>query len=96
MAMKTKFILILAALAAIGLTAATGAYFSDRESASSNAFSAGTLDLSLEESEPQGADAIGNINWAPGMEFEGSIGLRNDGSLPIENVSLQAETEISE
>ena len=94
--MKAKFIIILAALSAIGLIAATGAYFSDRESADANKFSAGTLDLSLENPAPAGADALADRPWTPGTEFEGSIDLRNDGTLPIGSILMQAQTEISE
>jgi len=89
-------LLLTSLLAATVLVSATFAYFSDTKTAQNNTFQAGTLDLSLEETAPQGIDAAGNLTWAPGTEFEGSINLRNDGTIPIDSLTLQAQTEAAE
>lgn len=95
-AMNAKLIIILAAAAGAVSIAATGAYYSNHKTADANAFSAGTLDLSLEDPAPAGTDALAGQPWTPGTEFESSIDLRNDGTLPIGSITMQAATEIAE
>ena len=87
------YICLLSAAAAV---AATTAYFADSKLSRNNTFTAGTLDLSLEENAPQSASALGGIDWQPGSEFEGRIDLKNDGTIPMGSVFLQAQSETSE
>lgn len=90
---KLVFILIIMSAALVWVTAA---YFFDQETLQGNGFKAGTMDLSLEENGPTAVQALQNGDWMPGEEIDGSIELRNDGSLPIEEISLRAETKISD
>jgi predicted ribosomally synthesized peptide with SipW-like signal peptide len=67
-------VLLVAALAGAG----TFAYFSDTETSTGNTFTAGTLDLTLGESE--GAP-VNLTNMKPGDTAEGTITVKNVGSL---------------
>lgn len=77
---------ILASMMVIGLVATLAgaglyAYFSDTETSSENTFTAGTLDISLGESE---TPEISMDNMAPGdVTGDWVITITNDGSLPL-------------
>jgi predicted ribosomally synthesized peptide with SipW-like signal peptide len=89
-----KFIILIAAATVAAAISATTSYFSDKESSPNNEISAGTLDLTLNETA-KSPNALLGTNWNPGDELEQAIILRNDGTLPIDSISLQAETEVS-
>jgi predicted ribosomally synthesized peptide with SipW-like signal peptide len=89
-----KFLILIAA-ATIAAISTTGAYFSDRENSTNNKISAGTLDLTLDETA-KSPNAFFGTDWNPGDELEQAIILRNDGTLPIGDLTLQAENEITD
>lgn len=72
------------------LTLATAAFLSDQEVSLGNKITAGTLDLTLNEAA--GADVIESETWQPGDEIEAAVTLRNNGTLPIGGITLQAQT----
>ncbi|MFH0864323.1 MAG: TasA family protein [Candidatus Gottesmanbacteria bacterium] len=87
--MKSLFhiIFIISFLVAIGFTIA---YFSDTERSENNVFSAGTLDLSIDEP----VNAVWQTrNWMPGDELEGELEFKNDGSLPINSLIMTVEIQ---
>ncbi len=90
---KKSILTIVLALAT--MITATNAYFADREISQNNTISAGTFDLALDETV-KSPDALLNKNWKPGEELEEAIVLRNDGTLTINDIFMQAETEVSE
>jgi len=71
-------LLVIAVVAGL-VGASTFAYFSDQEESSENIFQAGTIDLTLEESEGAPID-LGNMK--PGDTASGTITVSNIGSLP--------------
>lgn len=96
MSKKIKFNPIFVAFFfAAGLVFVTTAWFFDRETADNNGIGAGTLDLALDE-PAAGLDAISGRDWNPGDEIEETIILKNNGSLPIGDLYLQAEIEAAE
>jgi predicted ribosomally synthesized peptide with SipW-like signal peptide len=87
-----KKILLAIFLLSTILAFATAAFLSDRETSENNAITAGTLDLTLNETTA-GANIIENKPWMPGEEIEATVFLRNNGTLPIGSVTMQAQTE---
>jgi predicted ribosomally synthesized peptide with SipW-like signal peptide len=81
-------ILIIGGLVAVMAVGVTVAYFSDGEKSENNVFTAGTLDLSINESAETSWQAG---NWLPGDEAEGELELKNDGTLPIETLLMTIE-----
>lgn len=76
---------ILLSLLTIGVvSAATGygtyAFFSDTEQSTANIFTAGDLDLTLNGLNGVTATIVGT-NFAPGDDTDGSVVLRNEGSI---------------
>lgn len=59
----------------------TFAYFSDAEQSTQNLFSAGTLDLTLENADGSVDAFIGSDNFAPGDTVAGDLVLKNNGSI---------------
>ncbi|HLD03752.1 MAG TPA: TasA family protein [Candidatus Dojkabacteria bacterium] len=88
----------LVTIAATGalLVGGTMAYFSDEGTSSGNVFSAGTLDLKLDDKDTAGEfsdDVTASLefsNMSPGNSQTGFVSLHNDGSLPIAEVLLGA------
>ena len=64
---------------------ATFAFFSDNETSSNNAFSAGSLEISLTDQNADSAFVNENIisNWAPGQEALVNFDVKNTGTLPL-------------
>lgn len=93
--MNKLYIIFIVAGALAAMISATDAYFADREISQNNTISAGTLDLALDETV-KSPDALLNKNWQPGDELEEAIGLRNNGTLPINDIFTQAQTEVSD
>lgn len=91
--MKLKILKLIAAVAIAGAAVyvgATSSYFQDTEKAEGNIFSAGTLDLVMNEP----ANAVWTAeNWLPGDEAEGEIEFENTGSMPIESLLMEVEIE---
>ncbi|MFZ3063276.1 MAG: TasA family protein, partial [Actinomycetota bacterium] len=78
--------LMVIALAAMLIGLGTFAYFSDTGTSNANTFTAGTLNLVLNDSNPDawadGASGTWNspANWAPGEEVTATLRLANSGS----------------
>lgn len=70
--------LVMIALVIAGVTGATVAYFSSTATSSGNTFTAGTLDLTIDES---GTVPINLTNMQPGDTVSGSMTVENTGSL---------------
>ncbi|HOX29821.1 MAG TPA: TasA family protein [Candidatus Paceibacterota bacterium] len=87
-----KKILLAIFFLSITLALTTAAFLSDRETFENNAVTAGTLDLTLNETTT-GADIIENRLWVPGDEIEATVLLKNNGTLPIGSITMQAKTE---
>ncbi len=91
--MKIKIVKIMAVI--VFLSSAlymgmTSSYFQDTEKSENNVFSAGTLDLVINEP----ANAVWKAeNWLPGDEVEGEIEFENTGSMPIESLLMEVEIE---
>lgn len=76
---------ILASVAIVGVASATAgiglfAFFSDTATSSSNLFSAGTVDLKVNNADSIGM-FIGGSNMKPGDTFSGNVTLKNNGSI---------------
>ncbi len=90
--MKKILFAIMSVAIAVGLMGAAFAYFSDTETSTGNTFTAGTLDLKVDD-DPDGgvhwvddpnfsalvSEAAGNL--APGDSEDLTIGIYNDGSI---------------
>lgn len=87
-----KKVLLAILFLSITLAFATAAFLSDRETSENNAVTAGTLDLTLNETTTS-ADIIENRPWMPGDEIEETVFLRNNGTLPIGSITMQAKAE---
>ena len=73
--------MILVMLASMLVGAGTVAYFNDTETVSGNTFSAGTLDLEVNDENPWTSTLISVSNMKPGDTGEVTIELENLGSL---------------
>lgn len=84
---------ILASLAMLG--GATFAFFSDSATSSGNIFSAGTLDLHLDDNDEPFSDSVSlslnATNLAPGGSFTDFISLHNGGTIPAAEVEFGAD-----
>src|SRR5690625_1868676 len=85
---KISLSVVSAALGFTLLTGGTFAYFSDQV-VTENAFTAGTLDLSI---DPEVIIDIGNIK--PGDTMLREFVLTNEGSLKIQNVFLETDYRV--
>lgn len=87
----------LSILASLGIvTAATYAYFNDTNSSTANAFTAGSLDLQLDDTnEPLSSASVsaslGGTGLAPGGSVSGYISVHNNGSIPMAEVVFGAD-----
>lgn len=74
---------LIVAVAAV-VVGATTAYFSDSETSEGNTFTAGTLDLGIDENHPSQDFSVLLENMAPGVwSDKQKIVLENSGSLPL-------------
>jgi len=84
---------IVGVVAAIAI-GATVAYFSDTETSTGNTFSAGTLNLTVNDKDGQNVVLFNLSNLRPGNQPEGSYKIKNVGSingyLDIENISVES------
>jgi predicted ribosomally synthesized peptide with SipW-like signal peptide len=77
---------VMAVVLCIGLVGGAFAYFSDTEESTGNTFTAGTLDLKLNDGDPDewddGASAtwVSPDGWAPGDTVDATLRMTNQGS----------------
>jgi len=71
---------IIIAVAAVAVGATT-AYFTSSDTTSNNTFTAGTLEISLDQTMQTISPVISN--WAPGQETSVRFNVDNTGSLPV-------------
>jgi predicted ribosomally synthesized peptide with SipW-like signal peptide len=92
--MKKIVGLSIAAVLIIALiTGGTFAFFSDTETSASNTFTAGTLDLKVSNDAATYLDGVtstwGSTNCKPGDSWNGTVTLKNDGSITADHVEIK-------
>lgn len=93
--MKKTLFTMMALVLVIGLAGAgTFAYFSDTETSTGNTFTAGTLDLTVNDKNGENVQLFNVSNLRPGSQPKGSYRINNIGSingyLDIESISVES------
>ena len=99
--MKKILGLTIAALLIIGMVGGgTWAYFSDTETSTDNTFTAGTLDLKLQDDDESATDGVTaswfNDNMAPGDSEVGWVDLWNSGTLDAHHVEISFANTVTD
>ncbi len=97
--MKKILFTVMAVVLCLGLMGAAFAYFSDTETSEGNTFTAGTLDLQLDDADEPWTSESGSViatwtapNWAPGdPEVIAELSMRNVGSIGAKLVGIKGE-----
>lgn len=79
--------IVIFGLTATGLGLGLDAFFGDTATSSNNIFSAGTVDLKVNDQENIGS-FIGGSNVKPGDTFSGTVTLRNAGNIPAVDLDM--------
>lgn len=95
--LNKKMLLSLLVIGVVSVSAGAGtwAYFTDEEATTGNTFTAGTVDISLDEDGTPGDDvefSAGFGNMKPGDVVSFTIDVTNIGTLPV-NYSILAELD---
>lgn len=104
--MKKILFVLMACVLCIGLVGGAFAYFTDTESSTGNTFTAGTLDLKIDQNPDGGVfdyqDGVPTMtvvwsdfgNMAPGFYADPSVGIQNAGTIEgVPGISFSAYTE---
>jgi predicted ribosomally synthesized peptide with SipW-like signal peptide len=91
--MKKILISLMTLVLVLGLVGAgTMAYFSDTETSTGNTFTAGTLNLQLDDPDEEDANGVTaswlNTNMAPGDSVSGWVDVVNAGTLTADHVEI--------
>ena len=94
--MNTKILLSLSVIGAVAaiVIGGTVAYFSDTETSTGNTFTAGTLNLTVNDKDGENVILFNLSNLRPGDQPKGKYTIKNIGSingyLDIENISFES------
>ncbi len=101
--MKKKLLLLTLALllVAVMVGAGTFAYFSDTETSTANAFTAGTMDLKIKDGGEFWSDGITTAEWTlsnmkPGDAKYGSVDFKNFGSVYADHMEITCDYIITD